>query len=60
MGDVVFINSTGRKKDEGMQALWQAYQNAREKAETTHDILDGIAAGKAWARWLAVFTARAS
>lgn len=60
MGDVVFINNLDRKKDQGLQSLWDAYQAAREKAEASHDILDGIAAGKAWARWLAVFTGRAS
>lgn len=41
--------------DERMQALWQAFLEARGKALASGRIEDGISAGKAWAAWLDVF-----
>lgn len=35
--------------------LWADYLTARDKASTSDDIADGIAAGRAWSRWLAAF-----
>jgi hypothetical protein len=34
---------------------WTAYASARKRAEETLTIEDGIAAGKAWKRWLDLF-----
>jgi hypothetical protein len=34
---------------------WDKYIIAREKAEKSRDIRDGIAAGKAWAEWIDLF-----
>jgi hypothetical protein len=36
---------------------WSAYLVARQKAEQTGRIEDGIAAGEAWAAFLALFVA---
>ena len=60
MGDIVFLDIAQRKKDDRLQALWQAYLDARDKADLTRDVKDGIAAGKAWAAWVEPFTGRAS
>lgn len=60
MGDLVFLNVGKRAKDERLQVLWQAYLEARAKADSSGDIADGIAAGKAWAAWVEPFTGRAS
>lgn len=60
MGDIVFIDTAQRQRNDRLQALWQAYLDARAKADATGDILDGIAAGKAWAAWVEPFTGRAS
>lgn len=60
MGDLVFLNIDKRQKDDRLQALWQAYLDARDKADRTRDVADGIAAGKAWAAWVEPFTGRAS
>ncbi len=38
-----------------LDALWDAYLVARDRAATSGDITDGIAAGRAWSRWLATF-----
>lgn len=37
------------------ERLWEAYLAAFNKAERTQDIQDGIAAGKAWAAFIADF-----
>ena len=60
MGDLVFLDIGKRGKDDRLQALWKAYLDARSRADTTGDINDGIAAGKAWAAWVEPFTGRAS
>lgn len=60
MGDLVFLDTGKRAKDDRIQALWQAYIDARAKADASGDINDGIAAGKAWAAWVGPFTGRAS
>jgi hypothetical protein len=38
-----------------LDALWNAYVAARAKAECSDNIEDGMAAGRAWSRWLAEF-----
>lgn len=41
-----------------IHAAWSAYCAAREKAERSGRIEDGIAAGHAWRAWLSLFEAR--
>lgn len=38
-----------------LEAVWKAYLSAKETAERTGTIADGIAAGHAWRRWLDMF-----
>lgn len=38
-----------------LDAVWAEYLAARQKAEKSTDIEDGIAAGRAWRRWLDLF-----
>lgn len=38
-----------------LERLWAEYTAARERAEQTGNINDGIAAGRAWRRWLQEF-----
>lgn len=38
-----------------VERLWREWLDARAKALETLDIDDGVAAGRAWARWLAEF-----
>lgn len=38
-----------------LDRLWQEWLAARAKAQASQDIADGVAAGRAWARWLAEF-----
>lgn len=38
---------------------WQEWLEAREKCEREPIIENGIAAGKAWARWLELFEGKA-
>lgn len=40
--------------------LWKAYLEAKDRAEQTRDMEDGIAAGKAWAAWVEPFTGHAA
>lgn len=42
-----------------IELAWQAYREAQDLAQRTLKIEDGIAAGKAWARWLEMFVRRA-
>lgn len=58
MGDVISINKSQRQTRQ--EAMWQAYLDARDKAESSRSIDDGIAAGKAWARWAESFLGSAS
>lgn len=60
MGDIVLLDAARRDKDVRLDELWNAYLAARDKADQTRDIADGIAAGKAWAAWVIPFTGRAS
>lgn len=57
MGDLLFLDAAQRKRDDRTQDLWSAYLAARDKAEQSRDVHDGIAAGKAWAAWLDHFRA---
>lgn len=38
-----------------LQKTWDAYVSAREIAEATRKLEDGVAAGKAWRRWLDLY-----
>lgn len=57
MGELLFIDVAQKRRDDRLQSLWDAYNAARGKAQTSGDITDGIAAGKAWAAWLDAFRA---
>ncbi|MDB5619499.1 hypothetical protein [Tardiphaga sp.] len=37
------------------ERLWREFIEASRRAEKSHDIQDGFAAGRAWSRWLAEF-----
>lgn len=37
------------------ERAWRRYCEARERAQRSNSIIDGIAAGRAWAEWLALF-----
>lgn len=58
MGDLLFIDVAKRERDLTVQEAWDAYLVARAKAELSSDIADGIAAGKAWSRWLELFAGK--
>jgi hypothetical protein len=55
MGELIFIDVAKREKDLTVQDAWDAYLVAREKVETSRDVMDAIAAGKAWRRFLDLF-----
>lgn len=38
-----------------IEEAWKIYLDARERAEQTRNVVDGIAAGKAWRQWLDLF-----
>lgn len=52
MGDILVLDTAHRKLGDLTTLLWHAYLTARDKAEKSRDVADGIAAGKAWAAWL--------
>jgi hypothetical protein len=39
---------------------WQIYCHFRERAERSHDLADGVAAGHAWRHFLQAFTGEAA
>lgn len=55
MAEVISFQDVARKRTVTEQDAWQRYVSARNRAETTGDIRDGIAAGQAWAAWLRLF-----
>lgn len=57
---VVHIAAVREQRQVSEADAWQAYVIARDKAERTKDINDGIAAGKAWATWLRLFERRSA
>lgn len=57
MGDLVVIQDLYRQRDQRIEGLWQAYLVARDRAEHSRDVRDGVAAGKAWAAFLDQFRA---
>lgn len=58
MGKVVLIEAARTERAISVEAAWQAYLVAREKADQTRNIEDGITAGKAWRAWLELFDRR--
>lgn len=52
MSTIVSIDAARAKV---LEAKWAAYMKARERAEKSRDIRDGIAAGEAWSAWLELF-----
>lgn len=56
MADIRFIVVAQNQRELTLQQAWEAYLAARDKAEKSRDLRDGVAAGKAWARWLGIFT----
>lgn len=59
MAKIYSINTARDRRLLTVQEAWDAWVAADDKAKTSRRIEDGIAAGKAWARWLALFERRA-
>lgn len=55
MNKIISIAAAREQRQVSEQDAWRAYLAARDKAERSRDIHDGIAAGKAWALWLHIF-----
>lgn len=55
MADPVKLSVVREARSLNEQEAWAAYLAARDKAEKSGDIQDGIAAGKAWRLWLERF-----
>lgn len=58
MGELIFIDVAAKRKDGNVQAAWDRYLAAREMAERSRDVSDGIAAGKAWREFLDLFAGK--
>lgn len=58
MGELVYIDGAKAKRGQTIDAAWAAYLAARERAEHSRDVEDGIAAGKAWRAFLELFEVR--
>ncbi len=57
MGDLVVLDMTKRRRDERADDLWEEFRQAAIKAQSSLDIEDGLAAGRAWKAWLERFHA---
>ena len=56
MGRIIHIETAQRAKSEkAVHQAYDAYLLAKAREEKTHDLDDGIAAGKAWAKFLELF-----
>lgn len=49
------VVSLAEHRDARIDALWQAYREAAEKAQRSLKLEDGISAGRAWRAWLDLF-----
>lgn len=56
MDDSVILDGDEEQRKAKLQALWKAYLEAKDRAEVSRELDDGIAAGKAWAAWVEPFT----
>jgi hypothetical protein len=56
MDDSVILDGEENQRKAKLQELWKAYLEAKDRAEVSRDLSDGIAAGKAWAAWVIPFT----
>jgi hypothetical protein len=56
MDDSVILDGDEEQRQAKLQQLWKAYLEAKDRAETSRELDDGIAAGKAWAAWVEPFT----
>ena len=54
--NIVSILEAREARDRDQHVAWAAYVAAQRKANDTLDILDGVAAAKAWRLWLELFT----
>lgn len=55
MGELVFIDVATKRRDVTVQEAWDRYLAARDRADETRHLEDGIAAGKAWREWVELF-----
>jgi len=56
MDDTTILDHEQDTRYAELQERWKAYLEAKDRAEQTRDMEDGIAAGKAWAAWVVPFT----
>jgi len=56
MDDSVILDDEAEARKKKLHELWKAYLEAKDRAEMSRDMSDGIAAGKAWAAWVEPFT----
>ena len=58
MARVIPFLAVRAERDASVEAAWQRFVEANEKAKATNDIRDGIAAGKAYRSFLELFEAK--
>jgi hypothetical protein len=56
MDGSVILDGEEEQRQAKLQELWKAYLEAKDRAEVSRELDDGIAAGKAWAAWVEPFT----
>ncbi len=55
MGKVIKLQVLSPQMEATEQSAWDAYVAAQDRAKRTLDPADGIAAGKAWGAFMALF-----
>jgi hypothetical protein len=55
---LVSIADARRDRDERAEDVWDAYVAAKKKADATLDVNDGLAAARAFKRFLEIFVGR--
>lgn len=58
MGELISIDVASKRRDVTVQQAWDRYLEARDRAECSRDVSDGIAAGKAWRTFLELFAGK--
>jgi len=55
MTAIIDLSVERNERNTRLELAWQAFQAASLKAQDTLDMKDGMAAGRAWRRWLELF-----
>lgn len=52
MGEIVSINIAAKRRDETLEQAWERFVSLQRRSQSTLELTDGIAAGRAYREFL--------